>query len=375
VKIVHVLSAFFPVIGGVDNYVRSLSKEMIRMGNEVTVITSGLGSGGRAREEEIFGISVKRLDYLFKIGGTPVIPGLYRELREINADVIHTHLPTPYTADIACHVARRRGIPCVLTYHNDITGRGVNKYIAAVYNRLVLPGTLGDADGIISTQAGYKERSPYLKKFENNITIIPCGVETDRFKPLASEKDENSIFFLSILNCYHAYKGLDYLLEALPRVKREISTVRLIIGGAGEWSGYYKRRAASLGLEQAVQFHGFIPDDKLMEYYNRCTVFVMPSTSSAQEGFGMVLLEALACGTPVITTDIAGVARDIKENKAGIIVPVKDARALAVAILDILKDKKKTGEMGQRGRKLVEAKYGWGRVGNEVIKLYNRVKR
>jgi glycosyltransferase involved in cell wall biosynthesis len=99
----------------------------------------------------------------------------------------------------------------------------------------------------------------------------------------------------------------------------------------------------------------------------------MPSVSAAQEGFGMVALEALACGTPVVTTDIAGVADDIRRADAGRVVPAGDADALAAAIADILADGERADEMGWRGRKLAEEKYSWARVGEDVLALYNRL--
>ena len=373
-KIVQVHSAFYPVIGGVANYVHSLSREMLEMGNDVTVISSNLYTDKRAGTEDIDGIRVKRLDYLFRIGGTPVIPALYSELRRIEADVIHAHLPTPYTADIACYMAHRRGIPCVLTYHNDIIGRGINGYIASAYNRLLLNRTLKNANGIISTQQRYIEMSPHLKRFSGKISVIPCGVDTNRFRKLPIEKRENFIFFLGMMNRYHGYKGLDWLLETLPQVKREIPGIKLIVGGRGEMITVYRQKVKSLGLEDEVEFHGFIPDERLVEYYNRCSVFVLPSISSAQEGFGMVLLEALACGTPVVTTDIVGIAADVQKNNTGIVVQPEIDWQLAAAIVEILKDRKAAEEMGDRGRKLVKEKYSWGKVGEKVLKLYGSLR-
>ncbi len=370
-KIVHVHSAFYPVVGGVDNYLRSLAREMVRLGHDVAVLTSALGAADRPAEEVIDGIKVKRLGYLFRIGGTPVITGLYAGLSRIDADIIHTHLPTPFTADIASRVARHRGIPCVITYHNDIVAGGLNGRICAMYNRLLLPGTLAACDGIISTQPRYREVSPHLGRFRDKTAIIPCGVDTQRFRPQVSEKAGKSIFFLGVLNRFHAYKGLDVLLEALPRVKRRLDDVEVVIGGGGESLDYYREKAESFGL--AVDFRGFVPDDELPGLYARSRVLAMPSVSAAQEGFGMVALEALACGTPVVTTDIAGVAEDIRRTDAGRVVPAGDADALAAAIADVLSDDERADGMGRRGRKLVEEKYSWGRVGEEVLALYNRL--
>ena len=128
--------------------------------------------------------------------------------------------------------------------------------------------------------------------------------------PSHAPKDENTIFFLSLLDEFHKYKGLEYLLKALTIVKKEIPDVKLVVGGKGSLLEYYKNVTSDLGLAENVEFHGFIPDDKITEYYSRANVFVLPSISSVQEGFGIVALEALACKTPVITTEIVGVSSD-----------------------------------------------------------------
>ncbi|MDD4874273.1 MAG: glycosyltransferase family 4 protein [Dehalococcoidales bacterium] len=373
-KIVQVHSAFFPAIGGVENYAFSLCRELIHNKHEVTVVTSTLGTNKSARIEEHDNIIIKRVSFLFKIGHTPVIPNLYSELKHIEADVIHTHLPTPYTSDIAANVSRHRNIPCILTYHNDIVGKKINKYIAKTYNTIALNRLLDSVDKIIITQAEYIQRSPYLKKFHKKVVIIPCGVDTNRFKPLLIEKQRNTIFFFSILNKAHQYKGLDNLLEALIIVKQEIPDVRLVIGGAGDKMRYYRHRAKALGLEKVIDFCGFIPDIKLTEYYNKAGVFVLPSTSASQEGFGMVLLESLACKTPVITTDIVGISKDTVDNNAGIVVEPNDNSALAEAIIKILSDNQLAAEMGDRGRELIANKYGWDKIGARILKLYGEIK-
>jgi len=372
-KIVQVHSSFFPIIGGVVSYIYNLCRELVKRGHDVTIITSTLGTNNKVGVEELEGIEIKRLKPVFKLGGTPIIPGLFLELRRANADIIHTHLPAPYTSDLSCFVSKRGNIPCVLTYHNDIVSDGILSYVGKLYNVTALRFLLGNVERIIITQPRYLSFSSHLKNYKHKINVIPIGVNVSKFKPLRIEGKENSIFFLSLLDKAHGYKGLDYLLRALAQVKKEISDVKLIVGGEGELISYYQQTVKLLGLEKAVEFHGFIPDEKLIEYYNRCSVFVLPSISSAQEGFGIVLLEALACGTPVIATDIVGVTEDVEASNAGIIVQPKDTEALANAIVRMLRDENLTTEMGRNGRKLVEEKYTWGKVANEVLNLYDEL--
>ncbi len=175
---------------------------------------------------------------------------------------------------------------------------------------------------------------------------------------------------MSLLDEFHLYKGLDYLLKSLQTVKKEIPNLKLIVGGKGVLVDYYKKIAVSMGLGDNVEFTGFISDEDIVEYYNQANVFVLPSISSLQEGFGIVALEALSCQTPVITTDIVGVAEDLIEVNSGLVVPAKDSVKLAEAIITILKDKKLQIEMGKRGRELVMEKYTWKRVASSMEKLY-----
>jgi glycosyltransferase involved in cell wall biosynthesis len=145
------------------------------------------------------------------------------------------------------------------------------------------------------------------------------------------------------------------------------------VGGAGELLSHYRDMAARLGLSENVEFLGFVPEERLVEHYNRCDAFVLPSVSSEQEGFGIVLLEAMACEKPVIGTDIVGVAEDVSRCNAGRIVEPRDVNALADAILEIITNGAAAKEMGQRGRRLVEEKYAWKKIGIEMLEMYTEL--
>jgi glycosyltransferase involved in cell wall biosynthesis len=340
---------FFPFIGGVENYAYNLSKEMVKLGHSVKVICAN--EPRLVLEEEIDGINVKRLNYIGKIANTNITPTLLIHLLNGEYDIIHTHIPNPWSADCSAIASRIKKRPLVVTYHNDIIGDGVVNYIARTYNNTNLGFILKSASKIIITQPRYIYYSPYLKRYRDKIDVIPNGVNTERFKPVDIEKnEENTIFFLSVLDQYHRYKGLDYLLQAVKIIKREIRDVKLIVGGEGMLLEHYKKMARLLEITSVVKFVGFIPDDKLVEYYNKCDVFVLPSTSAKQEGFGIVLLEALACEKPVVTTEIVGTALDIRERGAGKITKPKDVERLAESIIEVLLDKEGARRMGKNGR-------------------------
>lgn len=409
-RILHTPVRFYPFIGGVENYVYYSARELVKMGHEVTVVCAN--EPPSPNEELLNGIRVKRLHYSGKIANTNVTWGLPLALNGEDFDVLHTHIPTPWSADWSALTSRLKKKPLVVTYHNDITGTGVAKHIAGFYNATALKLLLKRADKIIITQPGYIQSSPYLKDYADKVEVIPNGVDVSKFKPSpdsesedsedktvknimknkefvkvsgtakgietvrsneTAQNSENTIFFLSVLDEFHRYKGLDYLLEALKIVKEEIPDVKLKVGGKGVLMDYYKGVVESSGLGANVEFCGFIPDEEIVEYYSRANVFVLPSISSTYEGFGIVALEALACKTPVISTEIVGVAEDVKKSKAGIIVQPKDSGALADAMIKILGNEKLQKKMGENGRRLVKAKYTWKGVAEMMEKVYNEL--
>ncbi len=369
-KILQTPVRFHPFVGGVENYVHNLSKELIELGHEVTVVCAN--EPEVKSKETIDGINVKRLNYIGKIANTNITLKLPLELVKEYFDLIHTHIPTPWSADWSAIISKIKNRPLILTYHNDIVGTGIANSIAQFYNLTSLKLVLKRADRIIITQPGYLESSPYLKHHEHKIEVIPVGVDTERFTPVKMDKEENVLFFLSVLDAFHEYKGLQYLIKALAIVKGEIRDVKLIVGGDGELLEYYKRIAESMNLKDNIEFVGFIPDKEIVAFYNKCDVFVLPSSSRGQEGFGMVLLEAMACEKPVIATDIVGAAKEIKECNAGMIVMPKDVKGLANAIINVLQDKKIANEMGKNGRILIEKKYSWERIVDSLLEVYQK---
>ena len=203
----------------------------------------------------------------------------------------------------------------------------------------------------------------------DKVEFVPVGVDTKLFHP-RERKPEGDIFFLSVLDAFHSYKGLDLLLGAMKAVKEQIPQVMLVVGGGGELLEHYRQRARELGLERNVRFEGRVSQERLLEIYNGCKLFVLPSLSSEQEGFGIVPLEAMACGRPVVVTDIVGVAEDVGRTGAGIVVSPADEDALSRAIVSIIADERLAARMGEAGRRLVEEKYSWKTVALQVQRIY-----
>jgi glycosyltransferase involved in cell wall biosynthesis len=249
-------------------------------------------------------------------------------------------------------------------------GEGWAGQIAWIYNKTALKLLMKSAGGIIVTRNRYI--SPYLKEYAGKVFFIPLGIDVEAFRPRAAPP-KGDIFFLSVLDEFHRYKGLEVLFAALKIMKQELPDVRLVVGGRGCMLDHYRRMADSLGIGDNVSFAGFIPSEKLIEYYNGCKLFALPSTDPRREGFGIVPLEAMACERPVVVTEIMGMAADINECGAGMVARCNDKEALASSMLAILKDDDLAGRMGAEGRKLAIGKYSWRRAAEQIERVYREL--
>ena len=370
-KVIQTPVRFYPFIGGVEKYVYYISKELVEYDDcDVKVICANEPD---TIDEEIYdGIEIKRLNYVGKLANTNVTLSLPKVLYGEDFDIIHTHVPTPWSSDWSNIISRIKNKPLVVTYHNDIIGSGIANTIAHIYNSTTLKLLLKRADKIIITQDDYIQ-SPHLQNYREKIVTIPNGVDTTIFKPITTSKNNNQIFFLSVLDKFHKYKGLDYLIEALVEVKKSIPDVKLIVGGKGELLEFYKEKSRELGLEDNIEFKGFLTDEEVIRHYQESELFVLPSISSLQEGFGIVVLEALSCETPVISTTIVGVSDDVIKTGSGIIIPPKDTEKLEESIIRILSDKELINSMGKNGRQLVKEKYEWKKIAQSIHSLYEEL--
>jgi len=336
----------------------------VNFGHEVTVICANEPKSNK--EESMDGIRFLRVPYIGKIANTNITPSPPIEILREDFDLIHAHLPTDWSAIISA----AKGKPLVLTYFNDIVGEGHFGGIAQIYGKFNLKFVLNRASKIVIVQPSYIKSSRYLRGYEDKIEIIPVGVDLEKYKPTGMATDGKTLFFLAILDIYHRYKGLDDLLRALVLVKRAVPDVKLIIEGEGELLSHYKSLSDELGLRDNVDFTGLIPVEMVPNFYNKYDIFILPSASPSQEGFGMVALEAMACGKPVVCTDVVGVADDIKAEGAGLAVGASDHQELAAAISHLLQNRSEARRMGEVGRRLAEERYGWGMIAKRVESIY-----
>lgn len=364
-------------IGGVERHVYNLSIELAKLNHEVTVITTR--SPSHDHLSDITGFEVIRIPIDLRVYSSPVSFGLLN-LTFKEFDIIHAHTPVPFAADLVAIKNLKERKPFILTYHNDVSKDGTfGKFISMAYNSIFGRLLLKHSDIIIATTKSYALHSRQLRKYLHKVVVVPNGVDIKKFHPnldkerirerYGIDKNAKIVLFVGRLD---TYKGCDHLLSAFAIIVRKIKNAYLILVGKGPLEPVLRKTATKFGIKSRVLFAGYVKDEELPYYYASCDVFVLPSISE-HEGFGIVQLEAMACGKPVITTKIPGVIEvDINET-ASIHVPPRDYKALATALLTLLKNKRLAKEMGRRGRKLIEEKYSLEKVTKKIIKLYKNV--
>jgi len=210
----------------------------------------------------------------------------------------------------------------------------------------------------------------YVSRYlSGDYRIIPNGIDIERFSPDGPQREEFADDKLNILfvGRLEKRKGLDYLLRACAKVKKRFSNFRLIIVGPGtRLRPGYEKFIEDSHLTDVVST-GFVPSTELPAYYRSADIFCAPSTGG--ESFGIVLLEAMASGKPVVATDIEGYASVLTHGEEGLLVPPRDEEALAQALLSLLNDKSLRHQMGAKGRIKAE-KYSWANVAQQVMDYY-----
>ncbi|MBN1603761.1 MAG: glycosyltransferase [Chitinispirillaceae bacterium] len=366
-KILQTPARFYPHIGGTELFAYQTCLALSRKGHQVRVICADerppLGNS------EYDSLKVERLSYTGKVANSEITPSLPLHLLKESYDILHAHLPHPWSADISalCSIIRQK--PLFLTYYNDITGTGINKIIARIYNLIFLNILLKKAIKIFIINPSYLQSSRFLVPWTEKIIVTPPGVDTAQFRPITTGIEKDTVFFLSCLDEYHEYKGLEYLLRAV-KLAKERHPFKLNIGGDGKLRSYYEELVSRYGLTEDVTFLGRISDEQVLLQYNKCGIFVLPSISSEQEGFGMVSIEAMACRKPVIVSDIVGCARDIQDHNAGIVVPPKNPEALADAIIALFENESLSTTMATNALIMVKGKYTWDKNADILESTY-----
>ena len=365
-KILHIYKDYYPVLGGIENHVRALAEAQAQRGHEVTVLVT---SPGRATARETLnGVQVIKAGRLATVASAPLSLALFRELRRLPADVAHLHFPYP-VGEVANELlgrARRT----VLTYHSDVVRQQGWLRLYAPFLRRVL----ASVDRILVTSPQYLQSSPFLKPVAGKCRLVPLGIELGRFAAdhstaAQSLRRQLGAPLLLFVGRLRYYKGLQYLLQAL----KELPDAHLAVVGTGPMGTAWQALAAELGVGERVHFLGEVPDARLPVYYQAADCFVLPACERS-EAYGLVQIEAMASGLPVICTELGtGTTFVNVHGETGLVVPPRDARALARACREILAAPERRRRLGAQGRARALDQFGVETMVQRVEAVYHEV--
>lgn len=374
-NILHVYKDYYPVLGGIENHVKVLAEAQAQAGHHVIVLVTALGP--RTTIEDIGGVRVIKAGRFATVASTPLSLSLPIILARLRPDITHLHFPYPLGEAAQTLLGRSRRT--VITYHSDIVRQ---QDLLRLY-RPLLWRVLAKADRIIATSPNYVATSPYLQRFADKCVIIPLGVDVDRFQQAdpaqvaATRTKGRQRPILLFVGRLRYYKGLDDLLRAMAllRDSREHLTATLLICGSGPMESAWRALAHELGIAENVHFLGDVPDEALPALYHAADLYVLPANSRA-EAFGVALLEAMAAGLPVISTEVStGTSYVNIHGETGLIVPPRDPERLAQAIATLLNDPALRQRLGAQAQARVRAEFSQTAMIERVLDLYSEVSR
>jgi phosphatidylinositol alpha-mannosyltransferase len=372
-RVALVTEFYYPHLGGVTEHVHNLARTLIQSGHHAIVITSHMAELGRGHQP---GEMDEDPSYVYRIGTSRVIYsygsfarvttglGLRRRIRDIlrqeRIDLVHVHGGlNPVLGLVAPDAAGDLDIPVVATFHSWFH----RSALCRIFRRPLQKRLDRHAAVIAVSQPVVEAHARY---FEADWRIIPNGVDTSFFRPNGSghlTRSEPELLFLGRLD---PRNGLDTVLSAMPAVLERFPAVRLTIAGDGPLRRLYERLAAPVGRH--VSFIGSVNGNR-PAFYSGADLYLCPTTKAS---FGITLLEAMACATPMVVSDITGFRELVSGGDEAVLVPKNDAGAWADTIIALLQDGRRRERMGAAGLTKA-ARFSWPNVTQEVTAVYRGV--
>lgn len=377
-KILQVLAFFSPVHGGSAMVPYYLSKELAKRGHDITIYTSDYKLS-REWVEELRQLKARVFCFraFTSVAKFYLTPGLVNVAKKDikDFDIIHLHNYRTFQNIIVCHYARKLGVPYILQAHGSLPSKLSRQNLKRIYDFFWGKKLLHDAAKVIAVTKKEVEQYYDFDLPIDKIEIIPNGINLSDFEQLPEPgifrrkynlaKDEKIILFLGRID---KTKGVDFLVKAFVKILKKLDLAKLVIAGPDD--GYLtslKTVIVNLGINDKVLFTGPLYGEDKLKAYVDADIFVNPRSD---EIFGLVFLEALACGTPVICSKGCGIA-DIIDGQAGFAVP-NDEDELSNAILLLVNNNDLRQQFAKRGRKLVQ-QFGWSKIAEQIENVYEYI--
>ena len=365
IKVLQVNKLYAPFIGGVERTVQDIA-EGLKDKFDMKVLACQ--PKGRTTVEVINGVEVTKASSLGICWSMPVslsFPYILAKMSR-DVDIIHFHFPFPL-GDFSYLLFGAKGKKVVVTYHCDI----VRQKKAMMFYKPFLFKFLEIADRILVTSPNILQSSKYLTPFKDKCVVVPSSIHIKDYVSVDQKFDldisgtEKIVLFVGRLSYY---KGVEYLIEAMQSVN-----AKLLIAGDGKLREKLENMTVSLGLEERVKFLGKVSNEMLKYCYQICDVFVLPSVEPA-EAFGLVQLEAMAYGKPVINTLLpTGVPFVSIDGKTGLTVEPRNSKALSDAINKLLSDDELRKKFGIQARNRVVENFTVDKMNEKILKVYQEL--
>lgn len=379
-KILHIGKFFYPYRGGIENFLGDLAAEQALGGNEVLALVHHERLFKPSATGTANGIRVVRAVNLGQMVYAPVAPTfglqLAKLMKSFKPDILHVHLPN-LSAFWALLI--RASSNLILHWHADVVPSTIDKRLSFFYPcyRLFERKLLQQCRAVIVTSKDYLEASQPLAAFKHKCHVIPLGLNTARLhQPTATETAAMRSRFgagplvLSV-GRFTYYKGFQYLIEAA----RQVPGATFVVVGKGPLRKPLQKKITALGLEHRVLLPGLLSDAELHALMAACDIFCLPSVERT-EAFGLVLLEAMAFGKPLITTAIHGSATAWvnQHQTTGLVVPPADSAALAQALTGLLNVPQARHTMGEQAAERLARCFHIQQVAKSIGALYSTLQ-
>lgn len=355
-KILHVYKDYYPVLGGIENHIKWQAEGMRARGHDVQVLVTN--TAPHTVQEEIGAVTVTKSARQLNVSSAPISAPMPLHLHRLgrNADIVHLH--APYPPGELSQLLVDAGQRTVLTYHSDIVKQATLLKLYAPFLRRILQR----ADRILVSNPPYIESSPFLRPFSHKVRVLHFGIDLARFAPTArlqARADQLRCQYgpgplLLFVGRLRYYKGVEVLIRAMQRVPE----ARCLIVGTGPLERQTRALVTELGLVDRVRLVGNLPDADLPAVYQAADLFVLPSIHRS-ESLGIVLLEAMASGLPLISTELGtGTSYVNQHEHTGLVVPAGDVEALVQAIQHLLHDPAQRQYFGRAARERARQAFG-----------------
>ena len=383
-KISHVYHHYHPVLGGLERVVQSMAEEQVRMGYEVHVVTSTLGSKGEPAEGTVNDVHIHRakaVQFGYPDLAYP-LDGPWHVLRD--SDIVHVHSQNSLFNIVTAKRAKKIGKAVLMDFLAlDYLGSHTSpvlRFFGRVYQEKIQREAAKLAGSAVTLNA--RDQRILKRKYGLESRVVPHGIdETYLRRPeddtlFRDKRDIHDGNIAAYVGRVHPSKGLDTLLKAAPLVTREVDDFVLVIAGGG--SPYYKEKltklAEKLQVEHSVHLLGYIGETEKMSLLDSSKVFIFP-TRHFGEAYPLVVDEAYARGTPVVATNVGVLPLRIKHMETGMLVPPDDPSSLAEALVTLLKDDDSLKRMHRKLQRVKESLLTWRQVCERLDNAYEDLRQ